>query len=89
MPWRRRCGACLVLADLCSGTIFGIPIRAIQTFVRLQAVRFSAPIPDAVVDSHSTALAPPLARSLLACQIVSLLPVLRSPYAALAEKPTR
>jgi ubiquinone/menaquinone biosynthesis C-methylase UbiE len=48
--------------------------------------------PEATIYIRSTTLAPPLARrvapySVLACQIASLLPLLRTHYAALIEKP--
>ena len=48
--------------------------------------------PQALIQFRSTTLAPPIARrlaplSILACDLVSLLPILRTHYAALLEKP--
>lgn len=50
--------------------------------------------PEAAADIRSTTLAPPLARrvaplSFLACEVASLLPMLRTHYAALLGKPER
>ncbi len=50
--------------------------------------------PDAAIHIRSTTLAPPLSRrlaplSIVACDLIALLPALRTHYAALLEKPTR
>jgi hypothetical protein len=50
--------------------------------------------PEAAINIRSTTLAPPLARrlapvSFLACEIASLLPMLRTHYAALLGKPVK